>query len=142
MRRGLNWWSSSGSGDQRIRAGRASARHDIDGWLAELSGAADAAAGERVFFHTKGPGCYRCHQVQGRGSRAGPDLTTLSAGIDRRRLIESIVAPSKEIAPQFIPYTVARNDGTVFSGILLEAVSGGRTGLRRFARPQDSGEER
>jgi putative membrane-bound dehydrogenase-like protein len=93
---------------------------DVDARLAELSGPADAGAGERVFFHTKGPGCYRCHQIQGRGSRAGPDLTTLSAGIDRRRLFESIVAPSKEIAPQFIPYAVARNDGTVFSGILLE----------------------
>ena len=104
---------------KREAPARASA-HDVEGWQAELSGAADAAAGERVFFHTKGPGCYRCHQVQGRGSRAGPDLTTLSAGIDRRRLIESIVAPSKEIAPQFIPYTVARNDGTVFSGVLLE----------------------
>ncbi len=111
------------------------------GWPSS-SGPADAAAGERVFFHTKGPGCYRCHQVQGRGSRAGPDLTTLSAGIDRRRLIESIVAPSKEIAPQFVAYSVARNDGTVFSGILLEAVSGGRPGLRRFARPEDSGQER
>jgi putative membrane-bound dehydrogenase-like protein len=94
--------------------------NDVDAWLPQLSGPADAAAGERVFFHTKGPGCYRCHQVQGRGSRAGPDLTTLSAGIDRRRLIESIVSPSKEIAPQFVAYTVARNDGTVFSGILLE----------------------
>jgi putative membrane-bound dehydrogenase-like protein len=93
---------------------------DIDIWLAQLSGPADPAAGERVFFHTKGPGCYRCHQFQGRGSRAGPDLTTLAAGIDRRRLVESIVAPSKEIAPQFVAYAVARNDGTVFNGILLE----------------------
>ena len=93
---------------------------DIDAWLAQLSGRADPAAGERVFFHARGPGCYRCHQVEGRGSRAGPDLTTLSAGVDRRRLLESIVAPSKEIAPQFVPYTVARNDGTVFGGLLLE----------------------
>jgi putative membrane-bound dehydrogenase-like protein len=94
--------------------------NDIDAVSAELSGPADPAAGERVFFHTRGPGCYRCHQIQGRGSRAGPDLTALPAGIDRRRLIESIVSPNKEIAPQFVAYAVARNDGTVFSGILLE----------------------
>ncbi len=93
---------------------------DIDAWLARLDGPADAAAGERVFFHTKGPGCYRCHQVDGRGSRAGPDLTNLAAGADRRRLVESIVAPGKEIAPQFVTYTVARTDGTIFDGILLE----------------------
>jgi putative heme-binding domain-containing protein len=93
---------------------------DLEAWLARLDGPADAAAGERVFFHTKGPGCYRCHQFDGRGSRAGPDLTNLAAGIDRRRLVESIVAPSKEIAPQFVAYTVARTDGTIFNGILLE----------------------
>lgn len=98
---------------------------DVDAWLTWLSGPADAIAGEQVFFHSKGPGCYRCHQVQGRGSRVGPDLTTLAAGIDRRRLVESIVAPSKEIAPQFVTYAVARNDGTVFTGVLLEQSADG-----------------
>lgn len=93
---------------------------NTDDWLVRLNGAADAAAGERLFFHTKGPGCVRCHQVNGRGGRAGPDLTTLAAGIDRRRLVESIVAPSKEIAPQFVAWNVARTDGTVFTGILIE----------------------
>jgi putative heme-binding domain-containing protein len=73
-----------------------------------------------VFFHAKGPGCFRCHQINGRGSRAGPDLSTLASGLDRRRLVESIVAPSKEIAPQFVTWNVARTDGTVFTGILLE----------------------
>ena len=93
---------------------------DLDAWLARLEGPADPAAGERVFFHSKGPGCYRCHQVDGRGGRAGPDLSTLAAGVDRRRLVESIVTPSKEIAPQFVAWSVARTDGTVFTGILLE----------------------
>ena len=113
----LQNWGASG---QRQFSGARASGTDIDTMSAELIGPADAAAGERVFFHTKGPGCYRCHQVQGRGSRAGPDLTTLASGIDRRRLIESIVSPSKEIAPQFVAYAVARNDGTVFNGILLE----------------------
>ncbi len=72
------------------------------------------------FSTHKGPGCYRCHQVNGRGGRAGPDLSTLAAGMDRRRLVESIVTPSKEIAPQFVAWNVARTDGTVFTGIMLE----------------------
>ncbi len=93
---------------------------DLNAWLARLEGPADASAGERVFFHARGPGCYRCHQVDGRGGRIGPDLSTLAASTDRRRLVESIVAPSREIAPQFVPWSVAKNDGTVFNGILLE----------------------
>ncbi|MGP0062608.1 MAG: PVC-type heme-binding CxxCH protein [Isosphaeraceae bacterium] len=96
------------------------AASDLDAWLTRLEGPADDSAGERVFFHPKGPGCYRCHQVDGRGGRIGPDLSTLATSTDRRRLVESIVAPSREIAPQFVPWSVAKTDGTVFNGILLE----------------------
>jgi putative heme-binding domain-containing protein len=92
---------------------------DLEGWLKQLEGNADAAAGERVFFHAKGPGCYRCHEVEGRGGRVGPDLSRLARGMGRRRLVQSILQPSAEIAPQFVPWTVARTNGTVFTGILL-----------------------
>lgn len=97
-----------------------SAEESADTWLARLDGAGDPAAGERIFFHSKGPGCSLCHQVDGRGGRTGPDLSTQRAATDRRRLVESIVAPSKEIAPQFMTWTVARTDGTVVTGVLLE----------------------
>jgi putative membrane-bound dehydrogenase-like protein len=92
---------------------------DLDAWLARLAGPADAEAGERVFFHPKGPGCYRCHEVNGRGGRSGPDLSTLAAGMDRRRLVQSILQPSLEVAPQFVAWSVARTDGTVFNGVLV-----------------------
>jgi putative membrane-bound dehydrogenase-like protein len=92
----------------------------VDEWLARLDGSGDALAGERVFFHARGPGCYRCHQVDGRGGRAGPELSTLAGSTDRRRLVESIVAPNKEFAPQFVAWSVARTDGTIFTGILLD----------------------
>jgi putative membrane-bound dehydrogenase-like protein len=36
---------------------------NLEAWLTRLEGRADVAAGERVFFHSKGPGCVRCHQV-------------------------------------------------------------------------------
>jgi putative membrane-bound dehydrogenase-like protein len=93
---------------------------DLDAWLGLLDGPADPSAGERVFFHPKGPGCYRCHQVNGRGGRVGPDLTTLATGMNRRRLVESILSPSREIAPQFVSWNVARTNGTVLTGIIFE----------------------
>jgi putative membrane-bound dehydrogenase-like protein len=92
---------------------------DLDAWLAKLDGPADAEAGGRVFFHPLGPGCFKCHQVDGRGGRTGPDLSVLSTGMDRKRLVQSILQPSREIAPQFVPYSVARTDGTVFTGVLV-----------------------
>ena len=104
----------------RRRLSRPRPGRTLDAWLGLLEGPADPAAGERVFFHSKGPGCFRCHQVNGRGGRAGPDLSTLAAGMNRRRLVESILTPSKEIAPQFVAWSVARTNGTVFTGILLD----------------------
>jgi putative membrane-bound dehydrogenase-like protein len=98
---------------------------DLDSWLARLEGAADPSAGQRVFFHPLGPGCFRCHQVDGRGGRAGPDLTNVMAGMDRPRLLQSILQPNLEIAPQFTAWSVARTDGTVFSGVFVGASSDG-----------------
>ncbi len=39
--------------------------------------------------------------------------------MDRRRLLQSILQPSLEIAPQFVAWSVARTDGTVFNGVLV-----------------------
>jgi putative membrane-bound dehydrogenase-like protein len=103
---------------------------DVDGWLGLIDGAGpgDPAEGQRVFFHPNGPGCYRCHRVDGRGGRAGPELTTAAAALDRRRLVESILQPSKEIAPQFVPWLISRQDGTVSTGLLVEeAIDGTQT---------------
>ncbi|HEV3167956.1 MAG TPA: PVC-type heme-binding CxxCH protein [Isosphaeraceae bacterium] len=93
---------------------------DLQAWLGRLEGAADPAEGERVFFHPKGPGCARCHQVDGRGGRVGPDLSTTGQVLDRARLVQSILEPSKEVAPQFVLWTIHKTDGTVLDGVLLE----------------------
>lgn len=111
---------------------------DLDAWLARIdaSGIGDPAEGERIFFHPDGPGCYRCHRVEGRGGRAGPELTLAAPGLTRRRLVESIVRPSQEIAPQFVPWVIARNDGTVATGLLVEeAVNGEQTYVDSAGRP-------
>src|SRR5207245_1390248 len=51
-------------------------RHDVDSWLKSLDTAGDPAAGARIFFNPRSVACYRCHQMEGRGGRIGPDLTT------------------------------------------------------------------
>ncbi len=95
------------------------AKHDVDTWLKQLDGPAGAAAGARIFFHSRTAGCYKCHQSHGRGGAVGPDLTTAAKQLTRRKLIESIVDPSKEIAPRFIPWSLVLKDGRALTGQLV-----------------------
>ncbi|HUR39492.1 MAG TPA: PVC-type heme-binding CxxCH protein, partial [Planctomycetota bacterium] len=63
----------------------------LDGWKKVAATKGDAAAGERLFFHPKGPQCFVCHRINGRGGIVGPDLSTIGNVLDRDRLVESIV---------------------------------------------------
>jgi putative heme-binding domain-containing protein len=92
--------------------------NDVDAWLALLDGG-DATAGRRVFMHDKVGMCVRCHMAGSRGNRVGPELTRLAVQPDRRKLLESILQPSREIAPQFIPWVVVTTSGQTFTGFTL-----------------------
>src|SRR5262249_16447502 len=63
-------------------------------WRDALAGPGDAAAGERVFFHPRGPRCHTCHRIDGRGAAVGPDLSLVGRSLGRDKLIESILSPS------------------------------------------------
>jgi putative heme-binding domain-containing protein len=79
----------------------------------------DPAAGRRTFFHIHSAGCSKCHTVNGRGGNIGPDLSRVGGALNRKRLAESILEPSKEIAPQFTNWTFVMTSGKVHSGIIL-----------------------
>jgi putative membrane-bound dehydrogenase-like protein len=89
-------------------------------WRKFLEGRGDAAAGERVFFHANGPRCYSCHRVDGRGEKVGPELTTIGRALNHDRLIESILTPSKEIAPMFVTWSILTRDGKLHTGVIVD----------------------
>lgn len=91
---------------------------DLPGWQKLVASGGDARRGERVFFHPKGPQCALCHRVNARGGDVGPDLTTIGGSLTRERLIESVVDPSREIAPMFVAYRLRTRDGDVYDGRL------------------------
>lgn len=100
--------------------------------LSELSEAKSGSAtpeqiesGRRTFFHVNAAGCYKCHAVGGRGGQVGPDLTVIARTMDRKKLAESILEPSKEISPQFTTWAIETTEGKVLTGNLLgEEVNG------------------
>lgn len=98
---------------------------DLASWLKLLEGSADPEAGQRIFYHAKSAGCARCHQMAGRGGKIGPDLTTTPRTLTRERLVDSILRPSKEIAPMFVSWTIETESGRALSGMLVsQAVNG------------------
>jgi putative heme-binding domain-containing protein len=91
----------------------------LDGWKRVAAAAGDAAAGERLFFHPKGPQCFVCHRVNGRGGIVGPDLSTIGNVQNRDKLVESIVDPSREIAPMFVVWKFRTKKGNIVDGRIL-----------------------
>lgn len=79
----------------------------------------DADAGRRIFFHPAGPGCYRCHTIEGRGRAIGPNLTMIGHSQTREHVLESILQPSKEIAPLYTLWTLTTKSGRRIDGMLL-----------------------
>jgi putative membrane-bound dehydrogenase-like protein len=95
-------------------------KRTIDEWRQELSnGSGDAAAGERIFYQPRGVGCFKCHRVDNRGGAVGPDLSFIARSTSRDKLIESILEPSKEIAPAFTAWKVLTRDGKEHVGLIL-----------------------
>ena len=60
--------------------------------------------------------CSRCHQVNGEGGEAGPNLTGIGSRQTRAYLIESIIMPNAKIAQGWENVTIALNDGRSFAG--------------------------
>lgn len=63
--------------------------------------------------------CIACHRANGQGIQVGPDLVTVKTK-GREALFTAILEPHKEVAPQFIAYTVNTKDGQTLSGIVTK----------------------
>ena len=86
---------------------------DLDAWWKLVGTGGNADAGGRVFWRLT---CSRCHAHEGRGATAGPELTSLQ-GQTRRRLLESILTPGKEVGPMYAPWHIVTTDGRQLLGL-------------------------
>lgn len=87
-------------------------------WQKAVASGGDAAAGERLFFHARGPNCVTCHRVGGRGGVTGPDLSVIAATFDRERLAKAILYPSEEVQPRYVAWRVLTRSGRLLTGTI------------------------
>ena len=92
---------------------------DTDSWLELLGTSGSRGAGWRVFFGHSEVRCAACHRWNGHGNEVGPDLTGLARRMDRHRVLDSILQPSREIAPRYVPWMIETTDGKLFLGMSL-----------------------
>jgi len=80
----------------------------------------DAKRGRDLFLTGQGIQCRSCHRVGEQGVALGPDLSQIGKRLDRAKLLESILEPSKTIDPKFRTWLVETVSGKVVAGLLIE----------------------
>jgi putative heme-binding domain-containing protein len=69
--------------------------------------------GSRLFTEL---GCAQCHRFARGGGGAGPDLSGIGRMRNPRELLESILEPSKQIAPEFAATIIVTTGGQTLEG--------------------------
>jgi putative heme-binding domain-containing protein len=77
----------------------------------------NAERGRKLFFDAEKSQCIKCHRLGDQGERFGPELTGVGNRFSRIHIIESILEPSRTLAPSYESITVALKDGRVLSGL-------------------------
>ena len=85
----------------------------------------DVARGAKLFADEQKLACAKCHSVDGRASKAGPDLFAVGDKFGRRDLVDAVLMPSAVISPGYGTVIVETKAGEEFQGILKQATDAG-----------------
>jgi putative heme-binding domain-containing protein len=90
---------------------------DFLGLLDQMSEKPDGAEienGKRVFISA---GCVQCHRIGKQGQGFGPDLSNIGKRREPRNILQSILEPSEEIAPEYRSWLYRLSNGEVVEGV-------------------------
>ena len=76
----------------------------------------DAARGKAL---VESSGCFDCHRIADRGSRVGPNLSTIGGRRTPVRLRQALLAPDEEVIADNRFVRIVTKDGTTITGKLL-----------------------
>ncbi|HEX8202255.1 MAG TPA: hypothetical protein VF590_17390 [Isosphaeraceae bacterium] len=100
-------------------------REAIARYRAALAPPADPRRGEAVFARE----CPGCHRLGEAGHTVGPNLASVQRRTPEEVLVH-VLDPNREVAPDFLEYTVALRDGRVLSGLVATETATSVTLLR------------
>jgi putative heme-binding domain-containing protein len=73
--------------------------------------------GREIFLNAEKSLCLKCHRLESQGGSIGPELSGIGSRFSRIHLIESILEPSRTIAPSYDTISVALSNGRVITGV-------------------------
>ncbi|RZS97254.1 HEAT repeat domain-containing protein [Cecembia calidifontis] len=80
----------------------------------------DVILGRRIFFQSQTGQCMRCHAYDDMGGNVGPPMNGIAKKLSRQQLLESLIDPSKRIAPGYGMVTLDLKGDKRAIGILAE----------------------
>jgi putative heme-binding domain-containing protein len=84
---------------------------------AALTRAGNPERGRKLFLDAEKSLCLKCHRLGDQGERIGPELTGVGSRFSRIYLVESVLEPSRTIAPSFGTVVVSLKNGKVLAGV-------------------------
>ncbi len=75
-------------------------------------------AGRAVFEKRPEAGCIRCHSVDSKGGKVGPELTWLRHNTERMHILESIILPDSTVATGFNSVALKLKNGETVAGVI------------------------
>jgi putative heme-binding domain-containing protein len=70
-----------------------------------------------LFFNVEKSQCLKCHRLGEQGERIGPELTGVGGRFSRIYIVESILEPSRTIAPSFATLMLVLKNGKTLAGV-------------------------
>ncbi len=101
----------------------------IDEYQPALSLKGDAAKGREIYLQR----CSQCHRLGGAGYQVGPDLVTVKAEGKAKNLV-NILDPNREVAPQYIAFTIETKDDESLVGVIAIETSTSVTVRQPFGK--------
>jgi putative heme-binding domain-containing protein len=102
----------------RFRRKSATAEHERLAQAA-IARSGNVERGRQVLLNLEKSQCLKCHRLGDQGERTGPELTGLGSRFSRIYIAESILEPSRTIAPSFGTLGLLLSDGRPLSGIKI-----------------------
>jgi len=78
----------------------------------------DPIKGKTLFLQSQTGQCMRCHAIDDMGGNVGPAMDGIASKLSKQELLESLIDPSKRIAPGFGIVTLELDNGHKISGVL------------------------